>query len=240
MKALILAAGVGSRLQDKTKDLPKCLVPVNGKPMLEHQLNALAQNGITDVVMVLGHKAEKIREFTTNLTKFNFTFLENPDYGTTNSSYSWWLARDEIQNEQYLQFHSDIVFDPRLLTKLIENPHENVLLVDKNVELDASMEQVVLEGDRIIFMNKANLPNAVGRGSGMVKLSPNAVSLMLAKLAGHIDSGDRNQHFHGLMRYALQQVPFHVLDPEGSSFKEVNTPEELQVAEEAIREWKKY
>ena len=240
MKALILAAGVGSRLKEKTIDMPKCLVNINGKPILEHQLNSLLANEIKDIVIVIGYKGDKIKEFISTHSIFkdlDITFVENHDYATTNSSYSFWLARNHIKDSQYLHFNCDIVFDPKLLTKLINYPGENVLLVDRKVQLDESMEQVLLDDDRIIFMDKANITNAAGRGSGMAKLSPTAISLMLANVHGHITAGNKNQHCHGLMRYALQEVPFHALDPEGIFFKEINNQEELQIAEDGMRRW---
>lgn len=240
MKALILAAGMGKRLKGITLDLPKCLIPVQGKPLLEYQLESLAANGFDEIIIVVGYQAGKIKGFISAQEKFKnlkVTFIENQDYATTNSSYSFWLARNEIKNEQYIHLNSDIVFDSKLLARIISHPGGNVLLVDKKVPLDESMEQVVLKDDQIIFMDKANLPNAVGRGSGMAKLSPQAVSLMLAKADGHIKSGDRNQHCHGLMRYALQNVAFYALEPENSFFKEINTEEELRLAEEAMKVW---
>ena len=86
-------------------------------------------------------------------------------------------------------------------------------------------------------MDKANLPDACGRGSGMAKLSPEAAKLMLNKAEEHINLGDRNQHCHGLMRSALQKVPFYALSPENIFFTEINTKEELKAAEEKMRKW---
>ncbi len=237
MKALILAAGIGSRLGEKTKDLPKCLVPVCGKPMLEYQIEALQSQGIREFILVLGYQAEKIKQFLAQekYAKLHFTFLENKDYATTNSSYSWLQAHPHIKDEQYLHFNSDIVFFSDLLEKIIKAPYDNVILVDRNVTLDESMEQVVLDGQRIRLMEKGNQPNAMGRGSGMAKLSPSGVRLMMERLQQHLQEGSKNKHCHGLMGYALQKTNFHALDPGTSLFKEINDEMELKSAEAAIR-----
>jgi len=237
MKALILAAGIGSRLGEATKDLPKCLVPVNGKPILEYQLDALLANGITDVALVLGYKKEKILAFLESKEKYklmNFTFALNLEYATTNSSYSYWQARSLIGNEPYIHLNCDIILFPPLIKRLKESSFENAILVDRKVKLDASMEQVILDGDRVVKMDKANLPGAMGRGSGMAKLSPAAVAVMKERVKGFVEQGDKNQHCHGLMRYALTKVPFYALDASDLCFREINTPEELRGAEEII------
>lgn len=238
MKAFILAAGIGSRLGNITRNLPKCLVPVAGKPILEYQLDALLANGITGVAMVLGYKKEKILAFLESKEKYknmNFTFALNSEYATTNSSYSYWQARSLIGSEPYIHLNCDIVLFPPLIKRLKESPFENAILVDRNVKLDASMEQVILDGDRVVKMDKANLPGAMGRGSGMAKLSPAAVAVMKERVAGFVAQGDKNQHCHGLMRHALTLVPFYVLDASDLVFREINTQKELKEAEEMIR-----
>ena len=238
MKALILAAGIGSRLGAITTDFPKCLVPICGKPILEYQLDALLANGITDVALVLGYKKEKILAFLESKEKYrmmNFTFALNPEYATTNSSYSYWQARSLIGSEPYIHLNCDIVLFPSLIKRLKESPFDNAILVDRKVKLDASMEQVILDGDRVVKMDKANLPGAMGRGSGMAKLSPAAVAVMKERVEGFVRNGDKNQHCHGLMRYALTKVPFYALDARDLGFREINNKEELKEAEETIR-----
>ncbi len=240
MKALILAAGVGSRLGGITQELPKCLVPVCGKPILEYQLDALLANGIKEVALVLGYKKEKILDFIFSCEKYKemtFTFALNTEYATTNSSYSYFQARSLIGSEPYIHLNCDIVLFAPLIKRLKESAFDNTILVDRKVKLDDSMEQVILDGSRVVQMDKANLIGAHGRGSGMAKLSPSAIVVMKERVSGFVAQGDKNQHCHGLMRYALTRVPFHALDADDLLFREINNPEELREAEEAIRSY---
>jgi len=87
LKALILAAGMGSRLSPISDNIPKALVPVNGKPILVQQLENLVDNGIHDIAVVVGYKGEAIRKLIRK--RFDFvSVVENPNYAKTNNMYS--------------------------------------------------------------------------------------------------------------------------------------------------------
>src|SRR3989344_1511165 len=85
------------------------------------------------------------------------------------------------------------------------------------------------------MMEKKDLPNAMGRGSGMAKLSPSGVRFMMERLQQHLKEGDRNKHCYSLIGYALQKNNFYALDAKDSLFKEINDEKELKEAEEAIQ-----
>ena len=88
-KALILAAGLGSRLLKQTEEKPKTLVEINGKPILEYQLEALLRNNIKEIIIVTGYKSEKIKHFLSTHDQFKhltITYVHNPEYGCSNSS----------------------------------------------------------------------------------------------------------------------------------------------------------
>ena len=117
MKAIILAAGMGTRLRPITSSIPKCLVPVNSKPILEHQFEALLLAGIRDVILVVGHLAELLfYKYGTSYGSLNIDYVENPRYDRTNNIYSLWLARQHL-NSQVLLLEGDLVFDPWPVTR---------------------------------------------------------------------------------------------------------------------------
>lgn len=131
MKAIILAAGMGTRLRPITWSIPKCLVPVNSKPMLEHQLDALLLAGIRDVVLVVGHLAELLcNKYGSSYGGMNIRYVENRIYDRTNNIYSLWLAREHL-NSQVLLLEGDLIFEPELLQRLIETPEPDVAIVER-------------------------------------------------------------------------------------------------------------
>ncbi len=131
MKAVILAAGMGTRLRPITWSVPKCLVPVNSKPILEHQFEALLLAGIRDVILVVGHLAKMLsNKYGTSYGGMNIHYVENRLYDRTNNIYSLWLAREYL-NSQVLLLEGDLVFEPELLQRLTQTPEPDVAIVER-------------------------------------------------------------------------------------------------------------
>ena len=146
MQAVVLAAGFGKRLQPITNELPKCLVPINGKPMLLNTLELLENRGVKEVVIVVGHLWEKVYEAVgPSLREIKISYIENPLYDKTNNVYSLWLARDRL-NEDTILLECDLYYGGDLLDTLIENRRDCNVLVSK---YDPScMDGTVLEIDK--------------------------------------------------------------------------------------------
>ena len=118
-KAVILAAGVGNRLRPFTDLSPKCLVPVNGVPILINTLTHLAKAGISQTVIVVGHLREKIIEQVGfRFQGMDITYVASERYATTNNIYSLWLAREHL-NEDILLLEADVFFEPELIDRLL-------------------------------------------------------------------------------------------------------------------------
>ena len=117
--ALLLAAGMGSRLRPLTKDVPKCLTEVGGLPIVERLINNLREHGIERLVVVIGHRGDRIRDFLNDKAgDLQVDYILNPEYRTTNNIYSLWLAREQIQ-EPFLLVESDLVFDASMLEDML-------------------------------------------------------------------------------------------------------------------------
>jgi NDP-sugar pyrophosphorylase family protein len=118
--ALLLAAGIGSRLAPLTDARPKCLVCVSGVPILERLVRCLDSLGFERLVIVLGYRAEMIRDYLgESFGGIAIEYIESPLFATTNTLYSLWLARQVI-DEPFLLVESDVVFDEPLLAPLLQ------------------------------------------------------------------------------------------------------------------------
>ena len=117
--AVLLAAGTGSRLQPLTADAPKCLTEVDGIPILQRQVRCLHQWGVNRLVVVVGHREHRIREFLDAWTgDLKIDYVVNSHYRTTNNIYSLWLAQEEV-SESFLLLECDLIFEPFLLADML-------------------------------------------------------------------------------------------------------------------------
>jgi len=140
MRAVILAAGAGTRLNPLTNGCPKCLVAVGDRTMVDYQLDALAAVGVEDIILVVGYEGEQIRRYCSTRVRY----IDNPDYLTTNSIYSLYLACSEFDTDTFL-FNCDIIFHPDILRRMLDSGHPNVVAVDSRMELFAREMNVAFD-----------------------------------------------------------------------------------------------
>jgi len=173
MKAVILAAGAGTRLHPLTHDCPKCLVAVEGKRLIDYQLDALRAVGVEEIVLVVGYEADQIRRYCGD----SATYIENPDYQTTNSIYSLHLAADELDTDTFL-FNCDIVFHPQLLKRMLDSGYPSVVAVDSQVKLIAGEMNVACDGDQQI--------SAISKGLDPAQAQAQSIQLVKFDAAGAV------------------------------------------------------
>jgi choline kinase len=122
MQAVILASGQGSRLKHLTENLPKCLVSVGGVPILGRILGSLLANGVNNALITTGPFEEKIKNFVKeNYPSLQVTYINSDKYNQTNAIYSLWLAKDFIEDQDIILMHSDLIFDPALMAKIVDS-----------------------------------------------------------------------------------------------------------------------
>jgi L-glutamine-phosphate cytidylyltransferase len=129
MIAVILAAGMGSRLRPLTETIPKALIPVEGISLLERSLINIQKHGIKKVMIVTGYKDELIREAVRGkLPGLSVSFVHNRDYETTGSMVSLLKARSHI-HEDSLLFESDLLYCRQILSALIGSAQKDAILI---------------------------------------------------------------------------------------------------------------
>ncbi|MBR1929677.1 MAG: aminotransferase class I/II-fold pyridoxal phosphate-dependent enzyme [Paludibacteraceae bacterium] len=132
MQAIILAAGMGKRLGELTKDSTKCMVKVAGVTLIERLLNQLEKFNLSRIVVVDGYQGKKLEDFINSLNiQTPIEYVENKVYDKTNNIYSLYLASNYLEKEDTLLFESDIIMEDSIIEQLINNPYDNLAVVAK-------------------------------------------------------------------------------------------------------------
>ena len=158
MQAIILAAGMGRRLGEYTKDNTKCMLPVNGIRLIDRLLSQLSNLELKRVVIVVGYKGQNLINYIGNRydEQLKIEYVENPIYDKTNNIYSLALAKDKLQEDDTLLIESDLIFDDGMFSLLIENPYPNLALVAKyETWMDGTMVRLDADNNIVNFVPKA-------------------------------------------------------------------------------------
>lgn len=238
MKAVILAAGIASRLRPLTNDRPKCLLEIGGKCLLQRSFDGLIQNGITEFVVVTGYLHEQIENFLNSQYKdVSITYIYNEKYASTNNIYSLWLARPEVEGKEMLLLDSDILFDPQIVTRLLASEHEDILALN-NHPLGEEEMKVVPDGEGKVkeISKTCAIADAVGESIGIERMSAAYSSALYKELEVMMEQ-------EGLVNIFYERA-FERLIPLGHTFwiedttdlfsTEMDTVEDFNAAKELI------
>lgn len=157
MQAIILAAGMGRRLGEYTRDNTKCMLPVNGVRLIDRVLGQLSQLGLSRVVIVVGYKGQNLIDYIGHRydDRLKIEYVNNPVYDKTNNIYSLSLAKDKLQEDDTLLIESDLIFDDSLFRMILDNPYPNLALVDKyETWMDGTMVRIDEDNNIVNFIPK--------------------------------------------------------------------------------------
>ena len=187
MHAIILAAGAGLRLGQHTKDIPKALLDLNGKSILERQISLLRQHGINDIFVVTGYQREKH-------TLKDIEYIFNPKYSETEQLASMMVARTK-NSDDVLVIFGDIVFDEQILQQILasnddigiaidldweksynERPDNPKSLADKVLIYQKKIQQISAKITSLSMKNQQ-----IGEFLGVIKLSANGSRIIIKK-----------------------------------------------------------
>jgi choline kinase len=230
MKAIILAAGKGSRLRGLAGDRPKCLARVGDHTLIERQIRALRESGIEEIVAVVGYRAEIVR----SVCGPDIEYVENPIFFRTNSLYSLWLASHRLGNG-FVVLNSDVLFHPQLLTDLLTTRYEDALLISYKDQTGATLGdeemKVKVRAGAVMDISKAIDPvEADGENVGIAKFGPGGAALLTRQMAQLIAKGNYRAWAPRAFREFAQSRALHVIGTRGFPWIEIDFPEDYQRA----------
>ena len=235
MKALILAAGLGTRLAPITNDRPKSLVPVNGQPIILKQIDNLHKNGITDITVVSGYKANILEEKIHALYP-EIRIIESVDYATTNNMYSAYLAHEVMENSDFLMMNADVFYDASVVTALLNFDAPNAIVTDIGNYLEESMK-VVEENGRLVKISKSiEKADALGASIDVYKFSSDAGKKFFGKCAEYIETKKELKMWSEVaLNDILKDVEFRAC-PLVGRWLEIDNHDDLAAAEKLFAE----
>lgn len=156
MQAIILAAGMGRRLGELTKNNTKCMVEVNGVKLIDRVLTYLSHLDLKRIVIVVGYKAENLVNYIENqYSNLNVEFVENPIYDKTNNIYSLALAKEKFKEDDTLLLESDLIYEESMLRLLVDNQQPDLALVAKYEKwMDGTMVTIDDDCNILNFISK--------------------------------------------------------------------------------------
>jgi len=236
--AVILAAGLGSRLKHMTNNIPKCLVRVNSTTILENALNDLVESSIRHCTIVIGYRAGKIVERIGNRYRgLTIHYIENENYMNTNDMYSLWLARDAILQGALL-IEGDIFLRNGVVKNILNNidgrsyyitgPYRyevHNILVAKNAE------------DKITEVCDSNtveecMKNGYAISAGMLVIQEDFGKRLIEWLDAYIAEKNYTVYYDSVISEHINEFPLYSFSIDTESWIEIDTLEDLKRAEE--------
>ncbi len=235
MKALILAAGFGSRLAPITDNCPKSLVPVNGKPILMKQIENLLENGISDITVVSGYKAE-ILEAAVKEKYPDIKIINSVDYATTNNMYSAYLGKESFCGEQFLMMNADVFYDASVIKALLACEAENAIVTDIGTYIEESMKVIEKDGRLVEIAKTITAEDALGCSIDVYKFSPAGGKAFFDKCAEYIeDMKELKKWSEVALNDILGEVEFKAC-PLVGRWLEIDNHDDLAAAEKLFAE----
>ena len=236
IKVIILAAGIGSRLNPLTLKKPKCMVKVDGISLIEHQLNAYLNASLEEnsIYVVVGYKSQIIKQFL-NENYSGVNIIENKDYLNTNNMYSLYLALNELKlnnSEPLFINNGDCVYDPAIISEMVTNNQQNLIASDKDSYIQESMK-INVEGENIVDISK-ELPedSSFGVSIDLYKLSSEATEKLKDIIENYIHTQkELNLWTEVAIKDLLSYETFSPYNIKGKSWVEIDNLDDLAVAD---------
>ena len=236
MKAVMLAAGLGSRLERGCEFPPKVLLEFEGKSLLERHVRILKDVGITRLVIGVGYNADMILEEIEHIGASDFVeTVMNPDF-KLGAITTLWALRDECAGgEPFIMMDGDVLYDRRLMAELVNCPHANALLFDQNIEPGEEPVKICLSGDTIVDFGKkpTNTHERFGEWVGFTKFSVAEGKALVEYVEPHISRGDTGQIYEVAIRDRLVDVEpyaYRICDISGLPWIEIDFQEDVAAA----------
>lgn len=240
MQSIILAAGLGSRLGELTKECTKCMVKINGITLIERMLRQLDRYGMDRIIIVTGYKGDILKDYVQNL-RINtpVVFVDNSDYRHTNNIYSLWLTREFLEEMDSLVLESDMIFEDRVIEKMLAVDNGcGTFVARPRPWMDGSIVKLDKDNNIVYFVDDEEVkridPSYYHKIVSIYKFKKRYVSeKYITYLNEYVKKNKDNNLYESLLKVidldVEKKIPAEILDEE--QWYEINDIQDMDIAE---------
>lgn len=217
MKAVILAAGMATRLRPLTNDRPKCLLEVGGRSLLGRTIDNVLAAGVAELTIVTGYLHEMIEKYVAeHYPKLAVRYIYNEVYATTNNIFSLYLARPEVEGSDFLLLDSDILFDGQIIKELLAQD-DTCLALNRHKCGEEEIKVIADSQGRVVELSKTcSIAHAIGESIGIERIRADYSTALFRELELMIDGPEHLDN-------VFYERCFERLIPQGYMFRYIDT-----------------
>lgn len=224
MKALIMAAGVGTRISRYIEGKPKCTVDIGGYTLIEYTIKQLEDRGIKEIGMILGYKCNIIEDL---LKKHNIKFYYNYFFEVTNSIASAWFAKDFF-NDDLIMMNADVFLESNLIDIIFKEKRSPILFSDSSRKEEADYKFYYEDNQLIKYGKELTGEDISGEYVGIAKMDKEFSYKYLTRMEELIKAGKHNMWWEDVLYSFVCERSIYIQDIKGKFWAEVDFIEDYE------------
>lgn len=239
MKAIILCAGQGRRLLPHTESTPKCLIPLQNKPFIEWQIDALSSVGIHEIIAVVGYSAQRVSTLLDDRYGDRVSTVYNPFYEIADNLASCWIARNHFHDD-FILMNGDTLFEPAIASELINTQHYPIVLASDKKDAYDDDDMKIIASDTQLHQVGKKLPmeNVNGESIGMMRFNPDGAAMFKLKLETSMyDPTALKKWYLSLINELAENNQVGICPINGKEWTELDFVQDLEVAQKLAEKW---
>lgn len=241
MKAIILCAGQGRRLLPHTESTPKCLIPLQNKPFIEWQIDALSSVGIEEIIAVVGYSAQRVASLLAHRYGDRVSTVYNPFYEIADNLASCWIARNHFHDD-FILMNGDTLFEPTIASELISTQHYPIVLASDQKDTYDDDDMKIIASDAQLHQVGKKLPmkSVNGESIGMMRFNPQGAALFKSKLESSMfDPAALKKWYLSLINELAEDNQVGICPINGKEWTELDFVQDLEIAQKLAAKWAK-
>ena len=224
MKVLLLAAGRGTRISRYLSGNPKCTVDIGNEKLIQYTIRMLNQKGITDIAMVLGYRADIIKEA---LKDYDVKYYYNPFFDVTNSIASSWFAKDFLDDDIIIM-NADVFLEEKLFDYILLQKESPVMFADSSRKEEADYKFKFENGVLLKYGKELEGDDISGEYVGIGKFSKDFLKEFIPQLDKMINEQQHSVWWENVVYEISEQKDIYVNDVKGMFWAEVDYIEDYE------------